>query len=399
MTLLRLGPAPQTSDPLDTFRGVPYYNSCYADFPLSELDGNVDYSRERQKALTCNTKDGVKPMNKEEQAAERSLNWMLTKKLAKSLLKMDFTNFSLPVGYSESRTFMERASDLFAFLVARYLQLACETADPPMRLSYIAIGVMAAFHLYLQPKKPWNPVIGETYVGQWENGVCIYGEQISHHPPITALQVRCPNDRWRIDAHFSFGIEQGVTSFDIKQTGPARLVFADGGEIEWEHPGIRASGILKGDRVEKVIGPFQMKDVKNGLEVFVEISPKSSKSRGITQSRASVVWGGIRPIGETKDVFIKKITGDYADTLFVDGAPIWNLSRDFAVRPNVVVEPDRLLLSDARFRIDRALVIQGDMEGAEVAKTLLEQLQRRDAKLRAAGPVVGFRKRRRSSTL
>lgn len=40
--------------------------------------------------------------------------------------------------------------------------------------------------LYIDMAKPFNPILGETYQG-WVNGCPVYGEQISHHPPISAF--------------------------------------------------------------------------------------------------------------------------------------------------------------------------------------------------------------------
>jgi len=40
--------------------------------------------------------------------------------------------------------------------------------------------------LYLEMTKPFNPVLGETYQG-FIDGCPIYGEQTSHHPPISSL--------------------------------------------------------------------------------------------------------------------------------------------------------------------------------------------------------------------
>jgi hypothetical protein len=142
-----------------------------------------------------------------------------------------------------------------------------------------------------------------------------------------------------------------------------------------------------------------MKDLTNGLDVFVKIGPKSSKSLGIPHTRATVVWGGVRRPGAGKDEFIRKITGDYADTVFLDGHPVWKLETDFAQRPSPRIAEDLLLPSDARFRIDRAMLIDGIIPAAEEAKCLLEQLQRRDDKLRSTPVEIRSTGRRRSSTL
>lgn len=81
-----------------------------------------------------------------------------------AIFKMDITRFSFPVGYNEPRTFVERATDLFSFLVMEYIDKALEQTNPTDGLSYLAAGIIARFHLYLQQKKPWNPLLGETYV-------------------------------------------------------------------------------------------------------------------------------------------------------------------------------------------------------------------------------------------
>lgn len=383
MSILERSSASIRRPPVGELRGVPYYSICYTGFPLQELDApDPDYSVDRTKALTRLCKDGVKPMTKEEQSFERDLNWKLIKAFTMSIFKMDVTRFSFPVGYSETRTFMERAADLFSFLVSDFLERAYATDSRPIRAALTAIGVIASFHLYLQAKKPWNPVIGETYIGRWASGPTMYAEQTSHHPPVTSVQIRTPTGHWKIDANFCFGIDQGIFQIDVLQKGRTTLQFSDGCTYEWEYPTIRAVGLLRGDRIVRVKGPFHLKDLTNRLEVKVKVAPKASKARGIVKPQATTVWGGVRAEGAPKDVFLAKITGDYAGVVCLDGVGVWSLETDFAVRPCVKVDDDELLLSDCRFRIDRAMLIQGDMEAAEHAKGLLEELQRCDAKLR-----------------
>jgi hypothetical protein len=33
--------------------------------------------------------------------------------------------------------------------------------------------------------KPFNPILGETYQGNFDDGTEVYCEHTSHHPPIT----------------------------------------------------------------------------------------------------------------------------------------------------------------------------------------------------------------------
>jgi hypothetical protein len=331
-------------------------------------------------ALDQNSKEGVRSMTKEEQEEQRDLTWKLIKKLTMAVFKMNLANVSFPVGFNEQRTFLERSSDLFSFLVTEFIDRARESQQIEQRFAYIVIGVIASFHLCLQLKKPWNPTLGETYVGRWENGTTIYAEQISHHPPISCVQIRCPNNRWKIDAQFCFKIEQGLTHFDFSQNGSTKLEFDDGSLYEWQFPVIRILGILKGDRITKVKGPLKMKDLRNSLEAEIEIAPKKSKRRAIPNLRATSVWGGIRRIGADK--FVSRITGDYAGAVCIDGQIAWDLATNISTRPLTKVNTDELLPSDSRYRIDRGYFIDGDREIAENAKDLLEGLQRKDAHLR-----------------
>lgn len=37
--------------------------------------------------------------------------------------------------------------------------------------------------------KPFNPILGETFEGEYSCGARVFAEQISHHPPVSAWQV------------------------------------------------------------------------------------------------------------------------------------------------------------------------------------------------------------------
>lgn len=113
MSLINIKEAPRKNEPIGELEGQKYYNASYSCFPKVELNfKDTNYSRERSVAINCNSKDGVKPMTKEEQDFERKLNWELVKRFTMAIFKMDITHFSFPVGYNEPRTFVERATDL-----------------------------------------------------------------------------------------------------------------------------------------------------------------------------------------------------------------------------------------------------------------------------------------------
>jgi len=59
-------------------------------------------------------------------------------------------------------------------------------------------------------KKPYNPVIGETHTCKVDHGDGEYtkfvAEQVSHHPPITAFQIKNKQRKLLLNGNFTFGV-------------------------------------------------------------------------------------------------------------------------------------------------------------------------------------------------
>lgn len=378
-------PAPVASDAIvmGDIDGVQYMNTSYVSIdacPLPNTDR--DYSKERTLALTRNAKDGVMSMTPEELSAERELDWQLLKQFTKKILTMDLTKFSFPVGYSEPRSVLERMADIFSFLACGYIDKAHNATKPETRLHYLTVGVMAGFHLYMQSKKPWNPVLGETFVGQWDNGVTIFAEQISHHPPISALQIVHPEGKWKCNATCAFTVASGFMEINVSQGGVFHLEFDDGTQYEWEFPGITVLGLIMGERYVRVKGPFEMKDLTNNLICKIDIYPKKDKKKGIDDPRASTVWGGILRAGETE--YSTVIRGDYCNSIVADGEEMWNVKTNLASRAMADAPLEYLMPSDSRYRLDRANLIKNNIPMADQAKICIEEMQRREEKLRVS---------------
>ena len=47
-------------------------------------------------------------------------------------------------------------------------------------------------HAFQSWRKPFNPILGETWEAGLPDGTQIFIEQISHHPPISAFQMNGP---------------------------------------------------------------------------------------------------------------------------------------------------------------------------------------------------------------
>jgi len=49
--------------------------------------------------------------------------------------------------------------------------------------------VVSGAYGVMDMRKPFNPIIGETFEALWPDGTKIYCEHISHHPPITSFLI------------------------------------------------------------------------------------------------------------------------------------------------------------------------------------------------------------------
>lgn len=375
--------------------GVNIKNTSVVGFERTELPNpDDDYSYERQRAKTKMTPEGLKPLTKEEQHEEHQMTKALLKKFTQNVLQSAGASISFPVAYSEPRSYLERTSDLFAFLVNEYIQKSIESSDPIEKLALITTGIVAGYYLDLNTKKVFNPYLGETYMSRWENGATIYAEQVSHHPPLSVFQIYSPDGSWYCYSDpVKFDVDNNMmSSLEISMVGLFHLQIKNGPTYEWEFPVVYVAGQIKGDRIVRVKGSIEVKDVTNGYVAKIEVSPKPSKKKGINESKASTIYGGIMQcskekksklsISKSDESYMKTFTGDYVQNILLNGKELWNINNDIVKRSLGQVNDEDLLPSDVRYRGDRVLLIRNNQPEADKAKTCLENLQRREAKIR-----------------
>jgi len=97
--------------------------------------------------------------------------------------------------------------------------------------------------------KPFNPLLGETYQGVMDDGTEIFCEHTSHHPPIANFLLL--NKLWKFYGRYEFVAKLSQNHLHMLQDGPNHVEFKDGHKIVYCLPGIKAGGLIIGDRVIK----------------------------------------------------------------------------------------------------------------------------------------------------
>lgn len=110
--------------------------------------------------------------------------------ILKNCIGKELSKITMPVVFNEPLTMLQRACEGIQY--SRFLKLADESDDPVERMELICVFVVASLsancHRII---KPFNPLLYETYefIHELEDGskVRALAQQVSHHPPITAV--------------------------------------------------------------------------------------------------------------------------------------------------------------------------------------------------------------------
>ena len=106
--------------------------------------------------------------------------------------------------------------------------------------------------LHLNSAKPFNPILGETFefiIG----GIPIYMEQISHHPPISAVYAK--TDTFRFYGSFNSHAELGLNTVSGANLNPLYVDFFKTKTFyQVKLPEMEISGTVFGDRKYRSCG-------------------------------------------------------------------------------------------------------------------------------------------------
>ena len=132
------------------------------------------------------TKDGgLLFINEKKIEDQKGVLKFVLSKIGKNLLSgKSVLNISLPVDIFLDQSNLELFIRSFGY-APRLLEPTATKNYLERFKSVLAFGLSMS-PLYLNMEKPFNPILGETFQA-WINGCPAYAEQISHHPPISAL--------------------------------------------------------------------------------------------------------------------------------------------------------------------------------------------------------------------
>ncbi|EAL51182.1 oxysterol binding protein, putative [Entamoeba histolytica HM-1:IMSS] len=311
----------------------------------------------------------------------KSIIWELLKQVRPG---MDLSRITFPSHILEPRSFLVKTTDYFAHI--QYFKPISEEPDPGLRMLGLVKWLLSGF--YLMPtgiKKPYNPILGETFRTMWkhEDGSRSYllGEQVSHHPPVSAFYATNRQQGWMGNGYIDFTTKFNGLSASIILGGKIDIYLLNFNEhYTMTFPEALASGFFVGPMLMEIAGKsvFECKETGYKAEVIFNLRGTFSSDKYQT------VDAKITKNGEE----VYKIWGNYYKELFYCGKDkvkksllkIDDIRGKSVPRYTIDMNQQGKMESDKLWIKVTNAIYKGDQITATEEKCILEEAQREEVR-------------------
>ncbi|XP_040573447.1 oxysterol-binding protein-related protein 9 [Lepeophtheirus salmonis] len=328
--------------------------------------------------------------------------------LSQVRIGMDLTKIVLPTFILERRSLLEMYSDFFAH-PDLFIDIA-EKSTPEDRMVAVLKWYLSSFHAGRRSsiaKKPYNPIIGETFYCHWDlphsgtgnklsendplpwckdNNLVFVAEQVSHHPPISAFYAEHIKKRISVNAHIYTKSSFLGMSIAVHNVGQGSVKLLDyGEEYVATFPTGYGRSILTVPWIE-LGGKVSITCVQTNYTANIDFKCKPFFSSDVNKVFAEV-------ISPTAKKPILKVDGEWNGRMnckWVSGkSEVFIDVNEMPIVPKVCKSIFQQKRNESRRMwkdVTRHLK-EGDIDKATAAKFSLEQKQRENAAARKANSV------------
>lgn len=264
-----------------------------------------------------------------------------------------------------------------------YLKKASNPNISPIeRMKQTMAFIISGFIITCKQIKPFNPLIGETFEGEFPDGTKVYAEHIGHYPTISRFYIIDKNNDYKLHGYFDLAANSSTFggTIIIIQNGDIHIEFPKINEkITYHMPKMKLDNCRsEEERVSYIIDYLEVFDLKNKLLSTVKFGYKDSNINEFIGSIYKSEVNSVQPIPNDKnekyiDTLLKYIkekdtnkqekimsskkyelplsivTGSFVENLLFDNKEYWNISTD---TPFFCKPCEHVLPSDTRYRED-----------------------------------------------
>ncbi|KAJ5152899.1 Oxysterol-binding protein [Penicillium canariense] len=313
----------------------------------------------------------------------------------------DLSTISMPVSANEPLSLLQRAAEILEY--SSLLDQAAQASDPVERLMYVtafAISSLSSNRVRERSiRKPFNPMLGETYeLVREDQGFRFISEKVSHRPVQLAYQA--DSREWSLAQSPMPSQKFWGKSAEITTEGRVRITLhATGDRFSWTPATSFLRNIIAGEKYVEPVGELAVTNESTGHR-----SISTFKAGGMFSGRSEEV--STRAVDSYNKPVALGLVGTWPAALNLtrdgspSGKPIWTAGplvpnapkhyglTAFAAALNEItpIENSHLPPTDSRLRPDQRALEEGDLDRAEEIKVQLEEGQRaRRREMEAAG--------------
>lgn len=373
--------------PFSFLKGDPYMPNSppptYLTHEVLKKPKSTD-SKDIMYGLDVHKKGGLYCTDQEALNRQKGIVGDVIKQLVKVLAKgLGAVSISLPIRIFEPRSTCERLVDRFSF-ASYYLGAAAKETDPVSRLKKVMAFAISGLYLGTRQEKPFNPLLGETFQGTFDDGTLVYVEHTAHNPPTDHFDVI--GRGYRLYGYYEL---DGSLSWN-ELTGEFRgftYVQFPGQLIKFTQPKFMIGGFTFGDRTLNWQGEIEFWDHQNGLSAAIRIGDDknkwSIKKKDIKRdSFFGKIWKFDTGTNKKGEALVSVYGSWLKKFVAVDikgKEKIWVINREV---PKRHIPSDFPIPSDWRYREDLIWLFRKNQELASSWKLRVENRQRLDRGLR-----------------
>jgi len=190
----------------------------------------------------------------------------------------DLSKVAVPVTANQPLSMLQVLAEVC--LHVDVLEQAASLGDSVKRTVWVAIFSVLHFNcLRKRQKKPFNPLLGETFEHVHEK--CrFYAEQVSHHPPISAFKLEGKGyqalGHCELKTEMKFG--GGTGCFSVEQKGLIHFNFDNGEVISVSKPNVEVHNLVMGNMFLDLTGSIRAQNHISGAWAEITFNPRSWNS-------------------------------------------------------------------------------------------------------------------------
>jgi len=336
--------------------------------------------------------------NNEEKAQQQNIEerQSLFKQLSGFIGKDITSMISLPVWVFEPFSFLEVMAEPLQF--DELLIKASTAPDSRHRIAYLSAFIIAGYSCAVRNKKPFNPLLGETfeYIAA-ENRWKFFAEQVSHHPPIGVCIIT--SDKFTVELEMELKTKFTGNSSDVIVLGKCSMKTTEFNDhFTWNHLDTTAHNVIVGGMWVDHYGTLEVNNHTTGDKCVLRVTKSGWLGVGRFEVNGEVV--------DKEGVVRLKMGGKWNEVITAtkvnpDGTPaadpiaLWKRAPAPASKWNWTKWNDDLNAltpeleatlppTDSRLRTDRRALEKDDVNTAGKEKHRLEEEQRAKRKAREA---------------